>query len=57
MALLQSMHRAGQITAEMFNFLSRNSLEEAVDIAEYISNDNEMGKGLETTLYKEEWNK
>lgn len=54
MDLLQSMRRAGQTTAEMFNFLSRTSLEEAVDMEEYVSDDNEMAKGLETMLYKEE---
>lgn len=57
MVLLQSMHRAGQTTAEIFNFLSRTSLEEAADIEENVSDNNEMVKRLETTLYKEEWKK
>lgn len=43
-----------QTIAEMFNFLPRASLEETVDIGEYVRDDNEMAKGLETTSYEEE---
>lgn len=46
---------AGQITAEMLNFLPRTSLvERAVDTREYVRNGNEVVEALEFRSYKKE---